>query len=44
MTAIPNVIGDAGWTDFAAWFSTFFLLILVLIVLAWYTLVARRHP
>lgn len=44
MTAIALLIGDAGWTDFGAWFSTVFPLVLVLLVLAWYTLVVRRHP
>jgi ABC-type multidrug transport system permease subunit len=40
----PHLIAHAGWTNFGAWFGTFFPLILVLIVLAWYTVVARRHP
>lgn len=39
-----HLIGTAGWTDFAGWFSTVFPLVLVLVVLAWYLLVMRRHP
>lgn len=44
MTTTLHLIGDAGWTEFAGWFSTFFPLLLVLAILAWYLLVMRRHP
>lgn len=44
MTATPQLIGAAGWTDFAAVFSTVFPLLVLLTILAWYLVVARRHP
>lgn len=42
--AATHLIAAAGWTDFAAWLSTFLPLVVLLAILAWYLLAMRRHP
>jgi hypothetical protein len=40
----PQMLATAGWTSFSGVFSTVFPLVVVLAVLAWYWVAARRHP
>jgi hypothetical protein len=44
MQLIPQLLATAGWTSFSGVFSTVFPLVVVLAVLAWYWVAARRHP
>ncbi len=39
-----QLIATAGWTNFAAVFSTVFPLAVLIALLTWYLLVVRRHP
>jgi hypothetical protein len=44
MQLIHQLLATAGWTSFSGVFSTVFPLVVVLAVLAWYWVAARRHP
>lgn len=44
MFPTTHLIAAAGWTDFAAVFSTVFPLLVFLAIFFWYVAVARRHP
>ena len=44
MQLIPQLLATAGWTSFSAVFSTVFPLLVVIAVLSWYLVGARRHP
>jgi hypothetical protein len=38
------LLADAGWTSFSGVFSTVFPLAILIAVLVWYWVAARRHP
>ena len=44
MEAITPLTASVGYTDFGGVFSTVFPLVILIAILAWYVLVARRHP
>jgi hypothetical protein len=44
MEAMTPPTAVAGYTHFAGVFSTVFPLVILIAVLVWYVLVARRHP
>jgi hypothetical protein len=44
MQLIPQLLATAGWTSFSGVFSTVFPLVVVLAVLAFYWVAAKRHP
>jgi hypothetical protein len=44
MPLSPELFANAGWTSFSGVFSTVFPLVVVIAVLTWYWVAARRHP
>ncbi len=40
----PQLFATAGWTSFSGVFSTVFPLLVVIAVLSWYWVAAKRHP
>ena len=44
MQLIAQLFATAGWTSFAAVFSTVFPLLVVIAVLSWYWVASNRHP
>jgi hypothetical protein len=38
------LVASAGWTSFSGVFSTVFPLVVLIAVLIWYSLAARRYP
>jgi hypothetical protein len=44
MQLSPQLFATAGWTTFSGVFSTVFPLLVVIAVLCWYWVAARRHP
>ena len=44
MQVNPQLFATAGWTSFSGVFSTVFPLLVVIAVLSWYLVAAKRHP
>jgi hypothetical protein len=44
MQLIPQLLATAGWTSFSGVFSAVFPLVVVVSILAWYWVAARRNP
>jgi hypothetical protein len=44
MEAMTYLTAAPGYTDFGGVFSTVFPLAIVIAVLIWYVVIARRHP